>query len=158
MPNVVKGSKQEQMVVVPYRPRQRVLFTLFLVLGVAISAAGGWAYGYYKTMLTQQTELADQSELTAEIDSLRLENANLRRQIAILDRSSVMDQQANAEVQGTITSLRERVAQLEEDIVFYRQVVAEETEDTGLMIGQLDLDATTAGTLSIQTCDASERC
>jgi len=131
------------MVVVPYRPRQRVLFTLFLVLGVAISAAGGWAYGYYKTMLTQQTELADQSELTAEIDSLRLENANLRRQIAILDRSSVMDQQANAEVQGTITSLRERVAQLEEDIVFYRQVVAEETEDTGLMIGQLDLDATT---------------
>ncbi|MCH1599697.1 MAG: hypothetical protein L7S70_04890 [Pseudomonadales bacterium] len=143
MPNVVKGSKQEQMVVVPYRPRQRVLFTLFLVLGVAISAAGGWAYGYYKTMLTQQTELADQSELTAEIDSLRLENANLRRQIAILDRSSVMDQQANAEVQGTITSLRERVAQLEEDIVFYRQVVAEETEDTGLMIGQLDLDATT---------------
>ena len=143
MPNVVKGSKQEQMVVVPYRPRQRVLFTLFLVLGVAISAAGGWAYGYYKTMLTQQTELADQSELTAEIDYLRLENANLRRQIAILDRSSVMDQQANAEVQGTITSLRERVAQLEEDIVFYRQVVAEETEDTGLMIGQLDLDATT---------------
>ena len=143
MPNVVKGSKQEQMVVVPYRPRQRVLFTLFLVLGVAISAAGGWAYGYYKTMLTQQTELADQSELTAEIDSLRLENANLRRQIAILDRSSVMDQQANAEVQDTITSLRERVAQLEEDIVFYRQVVAEETEDTGLMIGQLDLDATT---------------
>ena len=143
MPNVVKGSKQEQMVVVPYRPRQRVLFTLFLVLGVAISAAGGWAYGYYKTMLTQQTELADQSELTAEIDSLRLENANLRRQIAILDRSSVMDQQANAEVQGTVTSLRERVAQLEEDIVFYRQVVAEETEDTGLMIGQLDLDATT---------------
>lgn len=130
------------MVVVPYRPRQRVLFTLFLVLGVAISAVGGWAYGYYKTMLTQQTELADQSELRAELDSLQLENADLRRQIAILDRSSVMDQQANAEVQGTITALRERVAQLEEDIVFYRQVVAEETEDTGLVIGQLDIDAT----------------
>lgn len=131
------------MVVVPYRPRQRILFTLFLVLGVAISAAGGWAYGYYKTMLTQQTELANQSELTAEISFLQLENNDLRRQIAILDRSSVMDQQANAEVQGTITSLRERVAQLEEDIVFYRQVVAEETEDTGLMIGQLNVDATT---------------
>lgn len=143
MPNVVKGSKQEQMVVVPYRPRQRILFTLFLVLGVAISAAGGWAYGYYKTMLTQQTELADQSKLTAEIGFLQLENDDLRRQIAILDRSSVMDQQANAEVQGTITSLRERVARLEEDIVFYRQVVGEETEDTGLMIGQLNVDATT---------------
>lgn len=130
------------MVVVPYRPRQRVLFTLFLVLGVAVSAAGGWAYGYYKTMLSQQIELADQNELTAEIDSLSIENSDLRRQIAILDRSSVMDQQANVEVQETISALRERVAQLEEDIVFYRQVVAEETEDTGLVIGQLDVDAT----------------
>ncbi|MBU14234.1 MAG: hypothetical protein CMQ14_03985 [Gammaproteobacteria bacterium] len=143
MPNVVKGSKQEQMVVVPYRPRQRMRSTLLLVFCVATSAAGGWVYGYYQTMLAQQTELADQGELTAEINSLRLENADLQRQTAILERSSVMDQQANAEVQGTITSLRARIAQLEEDIVFYRQVVAEETEETGLMIGQLDLDATT---------------
>ena len=143
MPNVVKGSKQEQMVVVPYRPRQRMRSTLLLFFCVATSAAGGWVYGYYQTMLAQQTELADQGELTAEIDSLRLENADLQRQTAILERSSVMDQQANAEVQGTISSLRARIAQLEEDIVFYRQVVAEETEETGLMIGQLDLDATT---------------
>ena len=143
MPNVVKGSKQEQMVVVPYRPRQRMRSTLLLVFCVVTSAAGGWVYGYYQTMLAQQTELADQGELTAEINSLRLENADLQRQTAILERSSVMDQQANAEVQGTITSLRARIAQLEEDIVFYRQVVAEETEETGLMIGQLDLDATT---------------
>ena len=28
MPNVVKGSKQEKMVVVPYRPRQRLVFTM----------------------------------------------------------------------------------------------------------------------------------
>ena len=143
MPNVVKGSKQEQMVVVPYRPRQRMRSTLLLVFCVVTSAAGGWVYGYYQTMLAQQTELADQGELTAEINSLRLENADLQRQTAILERSSVMDQQANAEVQGTISSLRARIAQLEEDIVFYRQVVAEETEETGLMIGQLDLDATT---------------
>ena len=128
--------------VVPYRPRQRVLFTLFVLLGVGVSAAGGWAYGYYKTMLTQEAELADRSELSAELETLRLENADLSRQIAILDRSSVMDQQANAEVQATMSALRERVAQLEEDIVFYRGVVAEETEDTGLVIGQLDVDAT----------------
>ena len=101
MPNVVKGSKQEKMVVVPYRPRSRVLFTLFLLLGVAASAAGGWAYGYYKTMLTQEAELADRSELNTELEDLQEENSSLRRQIAILDRSSVMDQQANAEVQET---------------------------------------------------------
>jgi competence protein ComGF len=70
------------------------------------------------------------------------ENSELRRQIAILDRSSVMDQLATEEVQETIIGLRDRVAQLEQDIVYYRQVVSAETEDTGLIISQLDIDVT----------------
>jgi hypothetical protein len=37
--------------------------------------------------------------------------------------------------------LRDRVAQLEQDIVYYRQVVSEETQDTGLIVTQLDIDA-----------------
>ncbi|CAN0411471.1 unnamed protein product, partial [Discosporangium mesarthrocarpum] len=36
----------------------------------------------------------------------------------------------------------QRIAQLEQDIVYYRQVVSEETEDTGLIIGQFDISAT----------------
>ena len=142
MPNVVKGSKQERMVVVPHRPRRRILFTTAVLLGVLASALGGWAYGYYKTMMSQEIIQADRADLVAELQTVQTENADLRRQIAILDRSSVMDQRANEEVQSTIRMLRERVAQLEEDIVFYRQVVSEETEDTGLVIGQFDISAT----------------
>ena len=142
MPNVVKGSKQERMVVVPYRPRRRFLFTVLVLLGVAVSAAGGFAYSYYATMLTQELEQADREELQDEVDILRLENSDLRRQIAILERSSQMDQRANAEVQTTMSSLRQRIAQLEQDIVYYRGVVAEETEHTGLVIGQFDISAT----------------
>lgn len=142
MPNVVKGSKQEKMVVVPYRPRQRVLFMLFLLLGVGISAAAGFSYGYYTTMMSQEFELADREELQGELDSTRLENSDLHRQVAILERSSQMDQAATAEVQATISGLRQRIAQLEEDIVYYRGVVAQETEHTGLIIGQFDISAT----------------
>ena len=142
MPGVVKGSKQEKMVVVPYRPRRRLLFTTALLAGVAASALGGFAYGYYQTLLTQQSAQADLEELTRELDTLKLENTDLNRQLAILNRSSVIDQRANEEVQTTISQLRERVAQLEEDIVYYRQVVSEEMEDTGLFIGSLDITAT----------------
>ena len=38
--------------VVPYRPGRRVLFTWLLLTGVAVSAAGGWGYAYYTTVLT----------------------------------------------------------------------------------------------------------
>ncbi|MDD9891512.1 MAG: hypothetical protein OXU66_15475 [Gammaproteobacteria bacterium] len=142
MPGVVKGSKQEKMVVVPYRPGRRLFFTAALLAGVAISALGGFAYGYYQTLLTQESARADRAEMEQELASVKEENSDLNRQIAILDRSSVMDQRANEEVQQTISGLRDRVAQLEQDIVYYRGVVSEEIEDTGLIISQLDIDGT----------------
>ena len=93
-------------------------------------------------MLTQQGEHAEKRELSAQLTDLRQENEALKRQIAILDRSSAVDQQSGAELQETLTALRQRVAQLEEDVLFYRQVVEEEADETGLVIGQLDIDAT----------------
>lgn len=128
--------------VVPYRPGRRFLFTLVLLTGVAVSAAGGWGYAYYTTVLAQQGEQAEKRELSAQLTDLRQENEALKRQIAILDRSSAVDQQSGAELQETLTALRQRVAQLEEDVLFYRQVVEEEADETGLVIGQLDIDAT----------------
>ena len=142
MPNVVKGSKQEKMVVVPHRPGRRLLLVTLLALGVGGSAVGGFIYGYATTQRSQQSEQATQQELSGQLLAAEAENAELRRQVAILDRSSVMDQRATEEVQGTIRGLRDRVAQLEQDVVYYRQVVSDETEDTGLIISQLDVDAT----------------
>ncbi len=142
MPNVVKGSKQEKMVVVPHRPGRRFLLVSLLVLGVGGSAIGGFMYGYANTLNSQQSEQATQQELSEQLIAVETENSELRRQVAILDRSSVMDKRATEEVQETILGLRDRVAQLEQDVVYYRQVVSEETEDTGLIISQLDIDAT----------------
>ena len=142
MPNVVKGSKQEKMVVVPYRPGRRFVLVCLLVLSIGASAIGGFMFGYSNTLRSQQSEQATQQELREQLIGTETENSELRRQVAILDRSSVMDQRATEEVQTTIIGLRDRVAQLEQDIVYYRQVVSAETEDTGLIISQLDIDAT----------------
>ena len=142
MPGVVKGSKQERMVVVPYRPGWRMFFITAFIAGAVISALVGFAYGCYQTLLTQETAQAGPAELERELESVQLENSDLNRQIAILDRSSVMDQHANREVQETISGLRDRVAELEQDIVYYRGVVAEEIEDTGLIISRLEIDGT----------------
>ena len=142
MPNVVKGSKQRKMIVVPYRPKRQLFYMAALIFGVAISAFGGFLYGYYETRLTQQTVQADRTLLTRELARLETENSEFRRQVAILSTSSRMDQQANEEVQSTISGLRARVAQLEQDVVFYRRAVAEDIGDTGLTIGQFSIVAT----------------
>ncbi len=142
MPNTVKGSKQEKMIVVPYRPRRRALLVFVLALSAGASAVGGFMYGYTNALRIQQIEQASQQELSESLAAVQEENLDLRKQIAILDRSSMLDQRATEEVQSTIRGLRDRIAQLEQDIVHYRQVVSEETEDTGLIISQLDIEAT----------------
>ena len=142
MPNVVKGSKQEKMVVVPYRPGRRFVLVCFLALGIGAGAIGGFMFGYSNTLRSQQFELATRQELSDQLIGTETENSELRRQVTILDRSSVMDQRATEEIQETIIGLRDRVARLEQDVVYYRQVVSAETEDTGLIISQLDIDAT----------------
>ena len=142
MPNIVKGSKQEQMVVVPYRPRRRALLVAVLVSMVAGSVVSGFLYGYYQSLRAQDTVQDERDQLTTEISALRSQNSDLSRQVAILDRSSVMDQRATVEVQVTIRNLREQLAQLQQDVVFYRQVVSNETVDTGLIVGQMDIYGT----------------
>lgn len=142
MPNVVKGSKQEQMVVVPYRPRRRALLITLVVSVVAGSVLSGFLYGYYQSLRTQNAVQEERDELKTELSGLRSQNSDLSRQVAILDRSSVMDRRATAEVQVTIRNLREELAQLQQDVVFYRQVISSETADTGLIVGQMDIYGT----------------
>jgi hypothetical protein len=142
MPNVVKGSKQKKMVVVPYRPGRRIFFAFLTICGVGVSVIAGFLFGYYRTVLTQEIDEYGVQLLQQEISSLQVENADLSRQLTMLDRSSVMDQRATEEVQTIVRDLREREAQLEQDIVYYRQVVSEETGDTGLIVGNLDIHST----------------
>ena len=130
------------MVVVPYRPRRRALLVAVLVSVVAGSVVSGFLYGYYQSQRAQDTVQEERDQLTTEISALRSQNSDLSRQVAILDRSSVMDQRATVEVQVTIRNLREQLAQLQQDVVFYRQVVSNETVDTGLIVGQMDIYGT----------------
>jgi hypothetical protein len=90
----------------------------------------------------ERLDQSDRTQLAAEVLILEEENSSLRSELALLDRSSVMDQQVNDEVQGTILSLRERVAELEQDVLSYRQAMSEEFEDVGLVVDQMDIEST----------------
>ncbi|MDP1932147.1 MAG: hypothetical protein Q8L60_11895 [Gammaproteobacteria bacterium] len=136
MPNVVKGSRQQRMIVVPYRPWYRATVVGLLAIGLLAVAAGGFLYGQFDASRDYLVTAADNARLTAEVASIREEAASLRSQVAISGRTSIMDQRANEEVQSTINGLRQRIMQLEQDVMFYRQVMAPEQTETGLIIAE----------------------
>ena len=127
------------MMVVPYRPGQR-LFRLFgSILVITLGTLGGFGFGYYHIHKIEESfkdGFTEQKILLAELDA---ENLELKRQVAILERSSLLDQRVNETDQKTLSSLRDQLATLEQDLSFYKNVISKQTDETGLMVSEWSL-------------------
>lgn len=144
----VKGSKQEKMIVVPYRPLR--LFWMRVGVVLALVAAGGvsYFYGFYAGVRENGDARVERDELQNAVVAMQDENASLRQQLLKIEQAGTVDQQALSSVQQTIVGLREKISQLEEDVLFYKQIMSPENDERGLVVGQLDLVATdTPGTI-----------
>lgn len=139
MPNVVKGSKQQTMMVVPYRPWYRTLLTLSIGLLLFIVALGGFFYGQFDAGRQYLVTSADNERLEIALRQAQDQVESLRTELAITGRSNLVDQRANEEVQNTISALRQRIMQLEQDVSFYRQVMSPESDELGLIIAEFDV-------------------
>lgn len=135
----VKGSKQLKMVVVPYRPWRMWWVIGGFMAALVLTALGAYLFGYYQTLARNGDALAERDSLLQQVESLDDANVALQDQVLSLEQSTSVDKEALNSVQGTIVSLRERISQLEEDVLFYKQIVSPDNDETGLVIGQLDL-------------------
>lgn len=136
MPNVVKGSKQHRMMVVPYRPGYRVSVVLGLLFVFAVVGAGSFYYGRIDAGRQYVVTAADNTRLSQQLAQVQDELETLRAQLA----SSMVDRRADEEVQSTINSLRQRVMQLEQDVSFYRQVMSPDSTELGLIIAEFSVE------------------
>lgn len=141
---VVKGSKQEKLVVVPYRPLRALLLRCAVAVGLLVTGSGAYLYGFSTGASENGDARAERDELRGIVASMQQENEALRARLLSLEQAGSVDQQALDNVRQTIVTLREKISQLEEDVLFYKQIMSPENAETGLVIGQLDLIATDA--------------
>ena len=139
---VVKGSKQIKMVVVPHKPMRKVILILStLFMAVFLSSAGVY-YGYYRGTNENIEVRIERDQLSIEVNTLQSQLEIIQQDLVNIEQASLVDKQALVEVQEMMVGLRETNAQLEEDVLFYRQIMSPENDESGLVIGQLDLSAT----------------
>ena len=139
---VVKGSKQIKMVVVPHKPMRKVILILStLFMAVFLSSAGVY-YGYYRGTNENIEVRIERDQLSIEVNTLQSQLEIIQQDLVNIEQASLVDKQALVEVQEMMVGLRETNAQLEEDVLFYRQIMSLENDESGLVIGQLDLSAT----------------
>ena len=127
--------------VVPYRPFYRaMMFMAFLT----VSGFLGWLVFHYG----KNEGIALKVEWIKERDSIREEliRSNslideMRQEISVLKIGGVIDDKANEEVRQTIESLQEVNAELNEEVRFYKGVMAPNFATKGLRIEKLDMTA-----------------
>ncbi len=139
---VVKGSKQIKMVVVPHRPLRSLLLTLGALFAAVILTGVGIYYGYSRGTNENINVRIERDQLSNDVTSLQTQQEILQQDFVNVEQASLVDRQALVEVQDMLVGLREINAQLEEDVLFYRQIMSPGNDESGLAIGQLDLSAT----------------
>ncbi len=141
----VKGSKQYQMVVVPYRPMYKAM--IFMAFLVALAAFSWLTYHYGKNEgLALKVEVVEEKErIGQQLAEAQQMVESMRQEIADLQVGGEIDDKANEEVRLTIETLQEQIAQLNEEINFYKGVMVPNAADKGLRIERLDVTSNVPG-------------
>lgn len=139
---VVKGSKQYRMKVVPDRPRLTFWLRTAAVVFVVSAVSGAWWLGRWQGERDGAEALRERVVLREQLAKLQETDASLRAQLTILEQEVALDRETMGSLQRTILSLREMNSQAQQDVLFYKQIMSPDNDETGLVIGQLDLRET----------------
>ncbi|MFT4721657.1 MAG: hypothetical protein ACI9SB_002834 [Candidatus Azotimanducaceae bacterium] len=136
---VVKGSKQCKMIVVPHRPWHRAGG---IIVCLAVFGAVSWLtydYGLDQGLATKVEVIEERDALRSALEGSEATLGELRQQVADLKLGGQVDTRANEEVRLAVESLQTQIAELNEEIRFYKGVMVPNADAKGLRVERLDL-------------------
>lgn len=138
----VKGSKQQQMIVVPRKwwhgMRGQLLVCLILSFAALLIFWLGTLYEAGSGSAISLIEKLSSARMTESSDAIN----SLREQLAKGEQAANVDKLAMQDLRVNIQRLRQQISQLEEDVLFYKQITNPEAKNSGLSVSALDLMAT----------------
>jgi len=128
----------ERLVIRRYRPARRFLGTLVALGLVALGGYGAYEYGR-DTMRARYVDMrAERDRLQAGNQQLRSESAELRRRLAMFERTGQVEREAYVQLRNSVRELQERLARVREELAFYRGIVSSGSD--GLAIQSFELE------------------
>ncbi len=132
------NDSSEKLVLVPYvrgyRLRQVSVLLIFSILSLAL----GYVIAH-KMMRQGLEELSKENKvLQQNLENFAGETKALTRQLTILQRGRDIDEQAKRSIGDTINGLEAQVAQLKQDVTFYKNIMAPTGQEKGLSVQKLE--------------------
>src|SRR3990167_6617391 len=122
----------------PGRARRRRVFGLLLVLCIPLAFyAGIWWQHYTQPAVTVGPPVESERD-----EQLLRDLEELRQRVAVLSSAEKLSQQANEQSRLSIKLLEEQIYKQQQDLAFYKGVLASASRREGLRIRAFELQAT----------------
>lgn len=129
--------------VIRARPRwQLISIQLGAALAVLLTAWGMYEYGRNDGGYDVVAAFDQRQKLKQELDDSYQTNTQLREQMAVLERSSQIEQEAYKQLEGTVNGLQDEILELKEELAFYRGIVSPGNAQAGLNLQTFELSPT----------------
>ncbi len=125
-----------KMIVVPHRPGRSWAIVAFATL----VCAGVFGLGAYLSMWREGVNRAQLDATVAALSEQTEEAERLGRSLADARLSQTVDAGANEQLRGTIKEMGDKIASLQEEVRFYKRLMAPSDAQRGLRIEQLNLE------------------
>lgn len=122
----------------PGRARRQRILGLLLVLGIALAFYAGSLWRLH----LQPAAAGASSSLQLRDKQLGREVEELRQRVVVLSSAEKVSQQANEQSRLTIKLLEEQIYKQQQDLAFYKGVLAPASRREGLRIKTFELQAT----------------
>jgi len=136
---VVTGSKQERLTLVRYDPWQRFVRVVYFLLFTAAVAGGCFFAGQYASLNERRALVSERDQFQEQIIAANQETRGFRQRVGALEKGGEVDRQAAEGIRQTVKSLKAQVSTLEEEVSFYKGIMAPSGQDKGLRISKIDI-------------------
>lgn len=129
----------EEYVVIRHRPGYRLRRTAILLIFTVVAAIAGYATGLAQGGFRFSSAEESNQVLEDEVEALREDYRKARQQLINLERGRVIDEQALNQARKTIVELETRIASLQSDLTFYKNIMAPSETSKGLQVDSFTL-------------------
>jgi hypothetical protein len=130
----VEPTPEYDLAVVPYRPHRPWFLGMVIVLVIVALTLVGYYSGYYRGSILEGSAIAERDRLQQAHATAETKVSALKQRVANLTLGSEVDRKATEQVRGEVVELNNRIAEIERDNTFYRDLMRPESDDQGISV------------------------
>lgn len=106
---------------------------------MCLAIATAWDYGHWRYISDSMSATSTKRELMDQKVGLKRQNEDLKREVRRQERFSEVDQRSRVESQKQIAALQSDIAELKQELAFYRGILASTKAKTGPQVQGLQI-------------------